>query len=270
MFNGRTKNFPDAVTRPPHADSTTCGGTRAVAPRPRFSDICAHPGDRVPPGTSNHSAPHVPRSGAIPVAPACVGAIRLMISVVHGPQRTRSALVIRVLALLTLTWIIGGAPASAAVADSCAYASIGPDGTDAVAVAGDGLCTISPPPPTPTPPPTPKPPPPPPPAPPPKIRPKPPPPTPPPPPPPASPTPRPPVVAPPPRPAPPPAPKPRPTPTPSPTPTARPKPSATPVSYPAYRAPTHKHSPRSGPSLVSLTLLVTVPALLAVAALRPR
>ncbi|MET7781889.1 MULTISPECIES: hypothetical protein [Streptomyces] len=185
----------------------------------------------------------------------------------HGPQRTRSALVIRVLALLTLTWIIGGAPASAAVADSCAYASIGPDGTDAVAVAGGDLCTISPPPPSPTPPPTPKPPPPPPPAPPPKPRPKPPP-----PPPPASPTPRPPAVAPPPRPAPPPAPKPKPTPTPtpSPTPKARPKPSATPVSYPAYHAPTRKHSPRSGPSLVSLTLLVTVPALLAVAALRPR
>ncbi|WP_186003024.1 hypothetical protein [Streptomyces sp. RLB3-5] len=154
----------------------------------------------------------------------------------HGPQRTRSALVIRVLALLTLTWIIGGAPVSAAVADSCAYASIGPDGTDAVAVAGGDLCTISPPP------------------------------APPPPPPPASPTPRPPAVAPPPR----PAPKPTPTPTPSPTHKARPKPSATPVRYPAYRAPTRKHSPRSGPSLVSLTLLVTVPALLAVAALRPR
>lgn len=37
-----------------------------------------------------------------------------------------------------------------------------------------------------------------------------------------------------------------------------------------YRAPAHKHAVRSGPSLVSLTLLVTVPAVLAVAALRPR
>lgn len=58
-----------------------------------------------------------------------------MISVVHAPQRTPSALVIRVLALLTLTWILGGAPVSSAVADACAYASVGPDGIDAVAVA---------------------------------------------------------------------------------------------------------------------------------------
>ncbi|MEU9288004.1 hypothetical protein AB0D57_25690 [Streptomyces sp. NPDC048275] len=42
------------------------------------------------------------------------------------------------------------------------------------------------------------------------------------------------------------------------------------MSYPAYRPTARKHSPRSGPPLVSLTLLVTVPALLAVAALRPR
>lgn len=252
MFNGRTKNFRNAVTHPAPA----C-----------ISRICSHPGGRVPRGRQTGAGRTSFVRGQYPSAPACAGAIRLMISVVHGPQRTRSALVIRVLALLTLTWIIGGAPASAAVADSCAYASIGPDGTDAVAVAGGDLCTISPPPPSPTPPPTPKPPPPPPPAPPPKPRPKPPP-----PPPPASPTPRPPAVAPPPRPAPPPArkPKPTPTPTPSPTPKARPEPSATPVSYPAYHAPTRKHSPRSGPSLVSLTLLVTVPALLAVAALRPR
>ncbi|WP_369657958.1 hypothetical protein HEP85_44650 [Streptomyces sp. RPA4-2] len=53
----------------------------------------------------------------------------------HAPQRTPSALVIRVLALLTLTWILGGAPVSSAVADACAYASVGPDGIDAVAVA---------------------------------------------------------------------------------------------------------------------------------------
>ncbi|MFF2995093.1 hypothetical protein ACFVTC_11010 [Streptomyces sp. NPDC057950] len=42
------------------------------------------------------------------------------------------------------------------------------------------------------------------------------------------------------------------------------------MSYPVYRAPAHKHAVRRGPSLVSLTLLVTVPAVLAVAALRPR
>ncbi|MER5467677.1 hypothetical protein [Streptomyces sp. NPDC002685] len=43
-----------------------------------------------------------------------------------------------------------------------------------------------------------------------------------------------------------------------------------PVSYPAYRTPPHKHPPRGGPSLVSFTLLITAPAVLAVAALRPR
>ncbi|WP_037761960.1 hypothetical protein [Streptomyces sp. 142MFCol3.1] len=42
------------------------------------------------------------------------------------------------------------------------------------------------------------------------------------------------------------------------------------MSYPAYHAAPHQHPPRSGPSLVSLTLLITAPAVLAVAALRPR
>ncbi|MGW2228504.1 hypothetical protein [Streptomyces formicae] len=42
------------------------------------------------------------------------------------------------------------------------------------------------------------------------------------------------------------------------------------MTYPAYHAPPRKHPPRSGPSLVSLTLLITAPAVLAVAALRPR
>ncbi|MER5653229.1 hypothetical protein ABT076_09460 [Streptomyces sp. NPDC002131] len=70
----------------------------------------------------------------------------------------------------------------------------------------------------------------------------------------------------PPRPA--PVPPPRPTPKPEPTPSARPTPA--PVSYPAYRPAPHKHQPRSGPSLVSFTLLITAPAVLAVAALRPR
>ncbi|MFE6489401.1 hypothetical protein ACFVGN_41615, partial [Streptomyces sp. NPDC057757] len=60
------------------------------------------------------------------------------------------------------------------------------------------------------------------------------------------------------------------TPTPTPTPSVRPKPPPSPVSYPAYRAQTRRHTPRSGPSLVSLTLLITAPAVLAVAALRPR
>ncbi|MFD7819526.1 hypothetical protein ACFV6E_42450 [Streptomyces sp. NPDC059785] len=42
------------------------------------------------------------------------------------------------------------------------------------------------------------------------------------------------------------------------------------MSYPPYRITTRKHPRRTGPPLVSLTLLITVPALLAVAALRPR
>ncbi|MFF3884247.1 hypothetical protein [Streptomyces sp. NPDC001914] len=62
----------------------------------------------------------------------------------------------------------------------------------------------------------------------------------------------------------------RPAPEPTPTPSARPAPRPVPVSYPAYHAPAHKHPPRGGPSLVSFTLLITAPAVLAVAALRPR
>ncbi|MEV8022850.1 hypothetical protein AB0O76_42450 [Streptomyces sp. NPDC086554] len=42
------------------------------------------------------------------------------------------------------------------------------------------------------------------------------------------------------------------------------------MSYPSYRPAPRKAPPRSGPSLVSLTLLVTAPAVLAAAALRPR
>jgi hypothetical protein len=68
----------------------------------------------------------------------------------------------------------------------------------------------------------------------------------------------------PPRPAPVLAPRPTPKPTPS------PRPAPVPVSYPAYRTPPHKHALRGGPSLVSFTLLITAPAVLAVAALRPR
>ncbi|MFE5689092.1 hypothetical protein [Streptomyces sp. NPDC056512] len=59
-------------------------------------------------------------------------------------------------------------------------------------------------------------------------------------------------------------------PPPAPKPTVRPKPSPTPVSYPEYRPAPRKAPPRGGPSLVSLTLLITAPAVLAVAALRPR
>ncbi len=59
-----------------------------------------------------------------------------MISVVHGPEPTRTVLAARVLTLVTLTWLLTGAPAGLAAADACAYASTGPDGTEAVAVAG--------------------------------------------------------------------------------------------------------------------------------------
>ncbi|MCO6698287.1 hypothetical protein KQI59_28315, partial [Streptomyces sp. Vc17.3-30] len=64
--------------------------------------------------------------------------------------------------------------------------------------------------------------------------------------------------------------RPTPTPEPSPTPSATPSPSVKPVVYPAYRPPARRTQPRHGPSLVSLTLLITAPAVLAVAALRPR
>lgn len=58
------------------------------------------------------------------------------------------------------------------------------------------------------------------------------------------------------------------TPQPTPSPTASPTPA--PVSYPPYHVSARKRTVRSGPSLVSFTLLVTVPAVIAVVALRPR
>ncbi|MBK3575071.1 hypothetical protein JHN63_14875 [Streptomyces sp. MBT65] len=62
----------------------------------------------------------------------------------HGPEPTRTALVARVLTLVTLTWLLTGAPAGPAAADACAYASTGPDGTEAVAVAGGDSWPIPP------------------------------------------------------------------------------------------------------------------------------
>ncbi|MBQ0947440.1 hypothetical protein KBZ75_04205, partial [Streptomyces sp. RK76] len=62
---------------------------------------------------------------------------------------------------MTLTFTLVGIPVGAARADACAYASTGPDGTDAVAVAGSASWPTFPPcpkpTPTPTPPPTPPP-----------------------------------------------------------------------------------------------------------------
>ncbi len=217
-----------------------------------------------------------------------------MISVVHRPESPQSASAIRVLALLALTWALVGPTAGVAEADACAYASVGPDGAEVVAVAGSidwptlPPCpkpppTPKPPPsptPTPTPPeppctpthspdPTPKPPP---------TR-KPPKPTPPPPPAPEppAPAPAPPAPAPrpvAPRPVPPPAPAPPPTPTPTPTrtpPKPAPGPSASPVTYPAYHhAKAPDRTTHSTTSPVIYVLLITAPAVVAVAALRPR
>ncbi|MEV2252759.1 hypothetical protein AB0I94_19650 [Streptomyces sp. NPDC050147] len=187
----------------------------------------------------------------------------------HGSTRASSGLVTRLLAPLVLAWLLGAPTAAAAPdtapADNCAYASIGDTpGGDAVAVSGDGVvCRAGPtrrpkpPPPPPPPPPTPPPP-----APAPPPRPEPPAPEPPPPPPPPPP---------PARPAPPePTPPPPPRPSPKPSPSAPAKASPTPVSYPSYRVASRRTPPRGGPSLVSLTLLITAPAVLAVAALRPR
>ncbi|QKW04977.1 hypothetical protein HUT18_31885 [Streptomyces sp. NA04227] len=170
------------------------------------------------------------------------------------------------IALLTLVWVLGvpaGAASAAVPADSCAWASIGDLGSglgDLTAVAGDGaFCR----------PPTPRPPDPPPPPPPPPDRP--PPPTVQPPAPPPPPSPEPPPPPPPPPPAPPAPPKPelpepeRPRPKPPPV-----RPSPEPVHYPEYRPVRHSSPVRHGPSLVTLTLLITAPAVLAVAALRPR
>ncbi|MBV1946743.1 hypothetical protein KUF69_10080, partial [Streptomyces sp. BV129] len=54
----------------------------------------------------------------------------------QGPQATRCAVAGRALALLVVVWSVVGCPVGSASADACAYASTGPDGTVAVAVAG--------------------------------------------------------------------------------------------------------------------------------------
>ncbi|MFE2759309.1 hypothetical protein [Streptomyces halstedii] len=164
----------------------------------------------------------------------------------------------RLAAVAALLWLLS-APAPAA-GDDCAVASIGQgDQGSSVAVSGAGGCEafLGEPEPEPSPPPPPAPPPPPPPRP-----------APPPPPPPPSP---PPPTAPPVRsPEPPPPPPAPPPPSPSPSPTVRPSaPSPRPVALPAYRKPPRK-VPRPGSSLVSTTLLITAPAVFAVAVLRPR
>ncbi len=207
----------------------------------------------------NTDGPLIPRSGESPASTACSPETSIMLPVVYGSR------IARLTAVASLLWLTALPPP--ATADSCAVASIGQDGSvSAIAVAGDGGCVAvsEPEPPPPPPPPKPAPPPPPPP-----------PPAPPPPPPPPSPPPvvaEPPPPPPPPSPAPPPPPPPAPAPKPSPAPkppvrTKPPEPR--PVALPTYRKPARKE-PRSGPSLVSLTLLITAPAVFAVAVLRPR
>lgn len=258
---------------------------------------------------SNRRTGLVPRSSQSRRDTACPGARGLMIFGVYGPEPTQNAFAERALArgaprdggpsvavflrrrrglsrrsprphrgrlacVVSLTWFLVGAPTGVATADACAYASVGPDGTQAVAVAGDLAWPTPPvcpaPTPTPTPTPTPRPappepkPPPPAPTPTPKPTPKP------------TPRPKPPLPAPPA--AKPAAPRPRTTPPAAPPPAPAPKPSAkpahrtflAPVTYPRYRAPAPKRSPRGGPSPVTFVLLITVPAVIAVAALRPR
>ncbi|MFD0546909.1 hypothetical protein [Streptomyces mexicanus] len=42
------------------------------------------------------------------------------------------------------------------------------------------------------------------------------------------------------------------------------------MTYPHYHAQAHRHAPRRAPSPITYVLLIAVPALAAVAALRPR
>jgi protein TonB len=158
-----------------------------------------------------------------------------MISVVQRPQRPPTALVTRALALVTLAWFLVGVPAGAVSADACAYASTGPGGTEAVAVAGGDLWP-TPPCSAPRPPPPPRP---------------------------HPPAPRPvpvPVHIPSPAPTPPPTPPPRPSPHPAPT----------PVRYPAHHPVSHPRPPHDGPTPLTFTLLIVAPAVFAIAAMRPR
>lgn len=202
-----------------------------------------------------------PPSGESALGPACPAAGGYMLPGVYGSRIWR---------LTAATLLLLLAVPLPAAGDDCAVASIGQgDGGSSVAVAGEGRCGAVVTEPEPEPEPAPPPPPPPrPPAPPPPPTP------PPPPPPPPAPAPAPTVPAPA-VPVPPPAPTPEPEPEPEPEaapprPTVRPTPPPpAPVALPSYRKPPRKQ-PRSGPSLVSLTLLITAPAVFAVAVLRPR
>lgn len=275
--------IPRRVPPPHHAEHTDRKRKSALTVRqePLTENSPRGPGRALHPrGARRRKAQHaspfrtrksaiVPPSGESPECFVRIPSRRTMIRGVHGSR------IGRLTAATALLWLMT-APAPA-VADACAVAVIGPDGTiTAVAVAGSGVCTPPPtPPPSPEPtppPPSPTPPPPPSPTPEPEPSPAPEPPPPPPkprppapralPPPTPRPTPRTPVPAPP-----PPSPKPSPSPPPSPTPSAHP--TARVVALPAYRKP-HRQVHDSGTSLVTLTLMITAPAVFAVAVLRPR
>ncbi len=244
------------------------------------------PGIRRTRGSRRAYAPLPPSGQSKDTAPRGATATS-MIGDVHGPVPTRLPHGARALTLTALVSALLGIPAGGAAADACAYASTGPSGIEAVAVAGSLAWPTLPPCPPTTPPPDPSPAPePPPPAPTPTPTPSPsttpnPSPTPSalapsPPEAPAAPSPR--ERPPRPRPVPPPpsaAPSPRaPTP-PSPAPrrAAEPTPHArlSPVRYPEYRSapPPPRRAGRTTAPLV-FVLLIAVPAVVVVAALRPR
>ncbi|MEY7979852.1 hypothetical protein AB8O53_26435, partial [Streptomyces pilosus] len=67
-----------------------------------------------------------------------------------------------------------------------------------------------------------------------------------------------------------PAPPPPPPPAPPPPDPPKPRPSAAPVHYPAYRAAPARKPGNSTTSPLTFVLLITTPAVVAIAALRPR
>lgn len=113
-------NGTRGCVQPPHK---FLSGTRDTGtPSRTYVRIYGPPGAR----RSNHRTPFIPRSDQSRRAPARLGAPRLMIFVVHGPEPTQTTFAARALALVTLTWLLVGVPAGAATADACAYASAKP------------------------------------------------------------------------------------------------------------------------------------------------
>ncbi|MDT0399616.1 hypothetical protein RM705_33665, partial [Streptomyces sp. DSM 41636] len=65
-------------------------------------------------------------------------------------------------------------------------------------------------------------------------------------------------------------PPPPPPPAPKPSATPKPRPSVTPVHYPRYRAAPVRHPSGGATKPLTFVLLITMPAVVAIAALRPR